>query len=129
MYLVIEKMTNSWSLLYHTINGTLDEVFPIMFGPEDERNYVAGIGTASASRWETVKLDNVTIDTSNCPPEIEKPPVHYKYNEDKILDKIKDYIGRTYSSHYAYNDKVQTCLLYTSPSPRDRQKSRMPSSA
>eukprot|EP00828_Plagiopyla_frontata_P037465 TRINITY_DN4922_c0_g1_i1.p1 TRINITY_DN4922_c0_g1~~TRINITY_DN4922_c0_g1_i1.p1 ORF type:complete len:146 (-),score=44.89 TRINITY_DN4922_c0_g1_i1:80-517(-) len=26
-------------------------------------------------------------------------------------------------------DKFQTCLLYTSPSPRDRQKSRMPSSA
>ena len=25
--------------------------------------------------------------------------------------------------------EVQTCLLYTSPSPRDRQKSRMPSSA
>ena len=24
---------------------------------------------------------------------------------------------------------IQTCLLYTSPSPRDRQKSRMPSSA
>ena len=28
----------------------------------------------------------------------------------------------------AVNDS-QTCLLYTSPSPRDRQKSRMPSSA
>ena len=26
-------------------------------------------------------------------------------------------------------ENVQTCLLYTSPSPRDRQKSRMPSSA
>ena len=26
-------------------------------------------------------------------------------------------------------NKVKTCLLYTSPSPRDRQKSRMPSSA
>ena len=26
-------------------------------------------------------------------------------------------------------DDIQTCLLYTSPSPRDRQKSRMPSSA
>ena len=25
--------------------------------------------------------------------------------------------------------QVETCLLYTSPSPRDRQKSRMPSSA
>ena len=35
----------------------------------------------------------------------------------------------------ATNDKISlatvynTCLLYTSPSPRDRQKSRMPSSA
>ena len=26
-------------------------------------------------------------------------------------------------------DKRNSCLLYTSPSPRDRQKSRMPSSA
>ena len=26
-------------------------------------------------------------------------------------------------------EQVVTCLLYTSPSPRDRQKSRMPSSA
>ena len=28
-----------------------------------------------------------------------------------------------------YRGKETTCLLYTSPSPRDRQKSRMPSSA
>ena len=37
-------------------------------------------------------------------------------------------IGRnvlTYSRHY----RLPACLLYTSPSPRDRQKSRMPSSA
>ena len=27
------------------------------------------------------------------------------------------------------NVGIQSCLLYTSPSPRDRQKSRMPSSA
>ena len=26
-------------------------------------------------------------------------------------------------------ESLKTCLLYTSPSPRDRQKSRMPSSA
>ena len=31
-----------------------------------------------------------------------------------------------YRSAYAV---IGTCLLYTSPSPRDRQKSRMPSSA
>ena len=28
-----------------------------------------------------------------------------------------------------YYDEASSCLLYTSPSPRDRQKSRMPSSA
>ena len=28
-----------------------------------------------------------------------------------------------------YERKPEACLLYTSPSPRDRQKSRMPSSA
>ena len=28
-----------------------------------------------------------------------------------------------------FQSKAYTCLLYTSPSPRDRQKSRMPSSA
>ena len=32
--------------------------------------------------------------------------------------------------HWIYNRGVtEFCLLYTSPSPRDRQKSRMPSSA
>ena len=30
---------------------------------------------------------------------------------------------------YTYSYYFKTCLLYTSPSPRDRQKSRMPSSA
>ena len=30
---------------------------------------------------------------------------------------------------FAVEDDPATCLLYTSPSPRDRQKSRMPSSA
>ena len=31
--------------------------------------------------------------------------------------------------HIGNSARHQTCLLYTSPSPRDRQKSRMPSSA
>ena len=32
-------------------------------------------------------------------------------------------------SAYAFNDEVIICLLYTSPSPRDKRQSRMPSSA
>ena len=33
------------------------------------------------------------------------------------------------ASHWAIIEAAGTCLLYTSPSPRDRQRSRMPSSA
>ena len=36
--------------------------------------------------------------------------------------------GRTWNSDYQFGSS-QTCLLYTSPSPRDRTRSRMPSSA
>ena len=40
-------------------------------------------------------------------------------------------IGRRMKGHDdgRLNGRVEICLLYTSPSPRDRQKSRMPSSA
>ena len=41
----------------------------------------------------------------------------------RLLDVIKDEFERNGRSD------VNSCLLYTSPSPRDRQKSRMPSSA
>ena len=41
------------------------------------------------------------------------------------LREAKNYI----QSEIDINNKVLGCLLYTSPSPRDRQKSRMPSSA
>ena len=42
-----------------------------------------------------------------------------------LLSKFGGELDRTRKSKYAN----QSCLLYTSPSPRDRQKSRMPSSA
>ena len=34
-----------------------------------------------------------------------------------------------YQANQSKNISIKICLLYTSPSPRDRQKSRMPSSA
>ena len=52
-------------------------------------------------------------------------------NRDTHLDGIKGFKkfnlikGDTNESYSLYS----SCLLYTSPSPRDRQKSRMPSSA
>ena len=40
--------------------------------------------------------------------------------------KLSTCLSQLYHDH---NNKINSCLLYTSPSPRDRQKSRMPSSA
>ena len=50
----------------------------------------------------------------------------------KQLDGLlKDFVGRASPIYYAkrLTEATGGCLLYTSPSPRDRQKSRMPSSA
>ena len=44
--------------------------------------------------------------------------------------KVKYFIGNPQTAGYGITlTEAGTCLLYTSPSPRDRQKSRMPSSA
>ena len=62
------------------------------------------------------------------------------FNYQTITNKLTDYkIGRGKWNLEVTKETVQdlevtynspaACLLYTSPSPRDRQKSRMPSSA
>ena len=48
-------------------------------------------------------------------------------NENGKPVKIPDEIYSQFKPYFC--DSIKTCLLYTSPSPRDRQKSRMPSSA
>ena len=50
---------------------------------------------------------------------------------DQIINIIDDMavVAVTVSLKGAFNNNSISCLLYTSPSPRDRQKSRMPSSA
>ena len=47
---------------------------------------------------------------------------------DKIDHPALTALARCYELP-VYAVETETCLLYTSPSPRDRQKSRMPSSA
>ena len=57
-------------------------------------------------------------------PALAKTPPSFK---NKVIDKkaLKNLVSWAYKTH----GTAITCLLYTSPSPRDRQKSRMPSSA
>ena len=47
---------------------------------------------------------------------------------DSLVRDIFSELNRTFITPLDRED-MQSCLLYTSPSPRDRQKSRMPSSA
>ena len=47
---------------------------------------------------------------------------------DRVLDAVRGGVFDLVVSE-ADLSTMDTCLLYTSPSPRDRQKSRMPSSA
>ena len=53
--------------------------------------------------------------------ELRKSIVDYKKNRRVALGP--------YATFYFESYETMFCLLYTSPSPRDRQKSRMPSSA
>ena len=55
-----------------------------------------------------------------------------KINRLKIISNFSGSAGLAVilkNKNYLFTDGRYTCLLYTSPSPRDRQKSRMPSSA
>ena len=48
------------------------------------------------------------------------------------IRKVVGHIAKAsseYKHHYLTSREVKSCLLYTSPSPRDRYGSRMPSSA
>ena len=42
---------------------------------------------------------------------------------------LKEYIGEEEAWEEEYRARLWTCLLYTSPSPRDPKTARMPSSA
>ena len=58
------------------------------------------------------------------------------HSDLKIVDPIwttaymsRNYGYMVYDTLFAINTKGEVCLLYTSPSPRDKRQSRMPSSA
>ena len=66
-------------------------------------------------------------------PEILQPLNLYTYKnvyDDHIYKQLKNTIVSHLNNHNQVTSAgYKTCLLYTSPSPRDRTRSRMPSSA
>ena len=85
---------------------------------ESLRFFCEGLGLKETRRMENEKGRFTLIFLAA--PNDEKAEIELTYNWDG--DELGQ--GSRNFGHLAYS-----CLLYTSPSPRDRQKSRMPSSA
>ncbi len=66
-------MVNAWSLAYSVLNGTLDEDYPIMYGPDDEANLKA---------WKEEQLKQGKPMTDDATGITEYPP-EYIYNPGK----------------------------------------------
>ena len=85
-----------------------------------------------------MRVDAISIGDN--PPEdinviIEVPiggqPIKYELDKDSgtlYVDRFL-YTSMVYPGNYGFVPHTLSCLLYTSPSPRDRTRSRMPSSA
>ena len=92
------------------------------------RPVFAKVGTFH--QWPLVLIDVYTRESvtghSYLEPHVPAaiPAIHTML--DMLAHTLK---GKPLAPLDAYGDSLKACLLYTSPSPRDRQKSRMPSSA
>jgi hypothetical protein len=66
--------------------------FPFMFGPEDEQKFATGY---------TFSGSDELIDITKIPVTMTDKTNHlWKYNEDKILKDVEDYVTTTYHGHY-----------------------------
>ena len=83
---------------------------------------VASHSATNADRRERLrKLALETID-------LEKDPYFFRNHVGSFECRLCLTVHQNDGSYLAHT-QGKNCLLYTSPSPRDRQKSRMPSSA
>jgi hypothetical protein len=66
---------------------------PFMFGPEDEQNLINKFNL-------TMDEHSRYFDLTKTPVMTDKTNHLWKYNEDKILKDVEDYVTTTYHGHY-----------------------------
>ena len=85
-----------------------------------------------ATDYETKSFQNIKVNPNTSIVIDKYIPGNHKavciQGQVKIIESGKEFT-EFYEMFYEKFQWVKNCLLYTSPSPRDRQKSRMPSSA
>ena len=91
----------------------------------EQNNAAAAILAIATQRKEALVADGILSQ--------EKADAAFEYYFGKARLNTARTDGNIYSTPLDFpwepEERTQSCLLYTSPSPRDRQKSRMPSSA
>ena len=117
---VMIKSTDTRSII-KAINNSL----PIWYAPDQDLGkknsiFAPFFGIQTATALATSKLAK-NSKTRVIPYSFIRAKHGYEMSFDKPL--------KNYPSGNAIKDANKTCLLYTSPSPRDRSLSRMPSSA
>ena len=132
--------------------GGLDAAFFIVYvgqGPLTEEGYSTAYDSAIAKfdaiHWMTKELapDRIALaltpkdvrDIARSGRKVALIGVENAYpigldiaNIARFAERGARYMSLAHNGHSQFSDS-NTCLLYTSPSPRDREKSRMPSSA
>eukprot|EP00828_Plagiopyla_frontata_P048827 TRINITY_DN9512_c0_g2_i1.p2 TRINITY_DN9512_c0_g2~~TRINITY_DN9512_c0_g2_i1.p2 ORF type:complete len:149 (+),score=15.74 TRINITY_DN9512_c0_g2_i1:224-670(+) len=92
----------------------------------------------STAGYKKFNLNNYESELSKIDNQITQQKAFLSNEKQNVWkDKLKageTFYAKTKSSNFSIDNsetisKEDYCLLYTSPSPRDRQKSRMPSSA
>jgi len=131
--------------LYHVREGikvqksTPDSINTVDF-PEDMEDYVAVGIPINGELWTLTRRDTIITTTTTVD---EAETLDSTDGEGVAIDDSQPltFAGRGGMNVHGYyyadwenrrfviNSNSRTCLLYTSPSPRDRTRSRMPSSA
>ena len=83
--------------------------------------------TDSARTLPTYDITLANVDSAGMPPA--RMPARPAVAADHIIENNPEKDIELSETENILADYIHACLLYTSPSPRDRQKSRMPSSA
>ena len=141
----IIKSSNSLDTQLGTLKSTLQGVSSSTYNLQDTVNSISSSSKTEKEKVSdlkklnkqvtefittTVKRDNSARDEINK----SKKDFYAKYNylkpdcEKNTIEKIVDKVEKA-AERCAKHWKLIACLLYTSPSPRDKRQSRMPSSA
>ena len=116
----LPKSLTSFSLSLTSLIALASPAIAQKDAPDAAKQHAEKIAEDVAANWASAPVEEVT-QSSKGTARVDGKSIPYTQTAGTLT--IRDEKGKPVASMF------YTCLLYTSPSPRDRQKSRMPSSA